>query len=35
MDQYVRQNVVPFTAYIEGWRAFHVEEIYWRNTNVQ
>lgn len=34
MDQFVRQNVVPFTAYIEGWRAFHVDDIYWRNPTV-
>jgi polysaccharide export outer membrane protein len=32
MDQYVRQNVIPFTAYIEGWRAFHASEIFWRQT---
>ncbi|MBM3317473.1 MAG: polysaccharide biosynthesis/export family protein [Candidatus Eisenbacteria bacterium] len=30
VDQFVRQNIVPFTAYIEGWKAFHVDEIYWR-----
>jgi polysaccharide biosynthesis/export protein len=35
MDQYVRQNVIPFTAYIEGWRAFHADEIFWRRTDTQ
>jgi protein involved in polysaccharide export with SLBB domain len=32
MDQYVRQNVIPFTAYIEGWRAIHADEIFWRRA---
>jgi polysaccharide export outer membrane protein len=32
MDQFVRQNVIPFTAYIEGWRALHVDELYWRKV---
>lgn len=35
MDQYVRQNVIPFTAYIEGWRAFHAKEIFWRAPEAQ
>ena len=30
VDQFVRQNVTPFSAYIEGWRALNVQDIYWR-----
>ncbi|MCK4414464.1 MAG: polysaccharide biosynthesis/export family protein [Candidatus Eisenbacteria sp.] len=30
VDRFVRQNISPFTAYIEGWQAFHLEDIYWR-----
>ncbi len=27
VDKFVRQNIAPFTAYIEGWRAFHLNEV--------
>lgn len=27
VERFIRQNIAPFTAYIEGWRAFHIEEI--------
>ena len=27
VDQFIRQNIAPFTAYIEGWRAFHMNEV--------
>lgn len=27
VERFIRQNISPFTAYIEGWRAFHIEEI--------
>jgi protein involved in polysaccharide export with SLBB domain len=26
VDQFIRQNIAPFTAYIEGWRAFNIED---------
>lgn len=26
VDQFIRQNITPFTAYIEGWRAFHTDQ---------
>ena len=26
VDQFIRQNIAPFSAYIEGWRAFNVED---------
>ncbi len=32
VDQFVRQNITPFSAYLEGWRAFHADEIYYRAT---
>ncbi len=33
VDQFVRQNISPFTAYIEGWRALNMGDIYWRRPN--
>jgi protein involved in polysaccharide export with SLBB domain len=30
VDKFIRQNIAPFTAYIEGWRALHVDDLYWR-----
>ncbi len=27
VDQFIRQNISPFTAYIEGWRAFNMERV--------
>lgn len=27
VDQYIRQNIAPFSAYIEGWRAFHINDL--------
>lgn len=27
VDHFIRQNIAPFTAYIEGWRAFHLNEV--------
>jgi len=29
VDQFMKQNIAPFTAYIEGWRAFNVDNIYY------
>lgn len=28
VDQFIRQNIAPFTAYIQGWRAFHMSDIH-------
>ncbi len=28
VDQFIRQNIAPFSAYFEGWRAFNIDEIY-------
>ncbi len=28
VDKYIRQNIAPFTAYIEGWRAFHASDVF-------
>jgi protein involved in polysaccharide export with SLBB domain len=28
VDKWVRQNIAPFTAYIEGWRAFHASDVF-------
>lgn len=30
VDRFIRQNIAPFTAYIVGWQALHVDELYWR-----
>jgi protein involved in polysaccharide export with SLBB domain len=30
VDQFIRQNISPFSAYIEGWRALNLADIYWR-----
>lgn len=27
VDHWIRQNIAPFTAYIDGWRAFHIDEL--------
>ncbi len=27
VDRFIRQNIAPFTAYIEGWRAFHMDQL--------
>jgi protein involved in polysaccharide export with SLBB domain len=27
VDKFIRQNIALFTAYIEGWRAFHLDEL--------
>jgi hypothetical protein len=26
VDQYIRQNIAPFTLYIEGWNAFNLTQ---------
>jgi protein involved in polysaccharide export with SLBB domain len=28
VDKFIRQNIAPFTAYIEGWRAFHASDVF-------
>jgi len=30
VDKFIRQNIAPFTAYITGWQALHVDELSWR-----
>jgi len=30
VDKFIRQNIAPFTAYITGWQALHVNELSWR-----
>ncbi|MBD3236733.1 MAG: hypothetical protein GF330_08520 [Candidatus Eisenbacteria bacterium] len=27
VDHWIRQNIAPFSAYIEGWRAFNIDEL--------
>jgi len=27
VDRFIRQNIAPFSAYIEGWKAFHMNEV--------
>lgn len=30
VDKFIRQNVAPFSAYITGWQALHVNDLYWK-----